>query len=95
VNSNAGGITYGAGVRCVTSPLHRVYGHSGFRQNSNGQAGWGSGYGDPPISTDFGAFPGLTTFFQAWYRDPNALNHCAGMNSTFNVTNGVVVSWNP
>jgi hypothetical protein len=95
VNSNAGGITYGAGIRCVTSPLHRVYGASGFRQNNGGSAGWGMGFGDPPISIDIGAVPGLTTFFQAWYRDPNALNHCGGMNATFNVTNGVVISWNP
>jgi hypothetical protein len=94
IHTNNGGVVYGAGIRCVTAPIHRVYGHAGFRQNSNGQANWGFGVGDPSMGADIGAIPGLTTFFQAWYRDPNALNHCPG-SATFNVSTAVVVSWNP
>jgi len=93
-NANNSGLVYGAAIRCITAPIHRVYGLSGFRQNTNGQASWGAGAGDPPMHADIGAFAGLTTFFQAWYRDPNAINHCSAP-ATFNASNAVVVFWNP
>jgi len=94
-NANAGGIIYGAGVRCVTAPIHRLYGHAGFRQTDHSwNVSWGFGAGDPSISSDIGATAGETTYFQAWYRDPNALNHCPG-TTTFNVSTAVAVFWGP
>jgi hypothetical protein len=94
-NAVFGGLVYGAGVRCVTSPIHRVFGHLGYRQCSGpGYVSWGLGT-DPGIGADIGALIGETTYFQAWYRDPNAFVPCQNLGATFNVTNAVSVTWSP
>jgi hypothetical protein len=95
-NTNATGVPYGAGVRCLASPILRVYGHNDIRLTSHtGGADWGPSAGDPMIHTAIGASVGELTFFQVWYRDPNALTHCPNSNTTFNVTAGLVVTWYP
>jgi len=95
-SANAGGIVYGAGIRCVTVPIHRMYGRSGFRLSSAQQiVSWGYGMGDPPLSVDIGATAGLTTYFQTWYRDTHAVGHCSDPSATFNITNAAAVIWTP
>ena len=47
--------------------------------------------GDVPISIATGVVAGDTRYFQVWYR--NAAAFCTV--STFNLTNGVSVSWTP
>jgi hypothetical protein len=94
-NAVFAGVVYGAGVRCVTAPIHRVYGHLGYRQaNSSGSVRWGWP-GDTQMNLDIGALIGETTYFQAWYRDPNAFVPCQNLGATFNVTNAVSVTWSP
>jgi len=94
-NATLSGVVYGAGVRCVTAPIHRVFGHIGYRQaDGGGTVYWGLP-ADPRISVDIGALSGQTTYFQAWYRDPNAFIPCNVLGATFNVTNAVSVTWSP
>jgi hypothetical protein len=94
-NTNPAGVLYGAGVRCLLSPIVRVYGSSGLRGTGGGAASWGPGAGDPPIHTAIGAVVGDVTCFQVYYRDPNAPAHCSNPNSTFNVSSGMIVTWAP
>jgi hypothetical protein len=94
-NANLHGIIYGAGIRCVTSPIVRVYGNNDIRQTtSNGDTQWGWN-NDPPLSGAIGALPGDITYFQAWYRDPNAFIYCQNTAVTFNVTNALSITWAP
>jgi hypothetical protein len=94
--ANSGGLVYGAGIRCVTVPLRRVYGRLGYRQTTSLEiVSWGYGFGDPPLSVDIGATAGLTTYFQAWYRDQQAASHCSDPSATFNITNAAAVVWTP
>jgi hypothetical protein len=96
INSSPSGTIYGAGICCLSSPIHLVYGHNGIRQieplEGSTLWGWPS---DPPISGDIGAMSGQTTCFQALYRDPYAFTYCQNPNSTFNLTNAVSVTWVP
>jgi hypothetical protein len=93
--SNPGGNIFGAGVRCVTGSLKRLY---------NGAASGGTilrpGAGDPPVSVRSAALgntilPGDTRYYFAYYRDPQASTPCGNPASTFNSTQAGSVLWGP
>lgn len=83
------GQIFGDGLRCAGGNVLRL----GTRGAVNGYVGYGAGHvGDVPISIR-GAIPvsGATRYYQGWYR--NAASFCTP--STFNLTNGVRVTWTP
>lgn len=83
--SNAGSV-FGDGRRCATGTVTRI----ATRPNSGGASSY-PGPGDASISTRGGvAAPGMRTY-QAYYRDLG--NYCTP--ATFNVTNALLVRWNP
>jgi hypothetical protein len=86
----AGGMgqTFGDGLRCIAQPTIRL----GLEATSLGFASFGHGLGDPPISVK-GMVPanGGTFYYQGWFRNP--ASYCNA--STFNLTNGLRVTWTP
>jgi hypothetical protein len=86
------GAAFGDGVRCIGGSLLRL----AVKQASGGQSHY-PGPGDPTISQRSAALgqpiaAGTQRFYQTYYRDPSLGYACLG-NSTFNVTNGVIVDW--
>lgn len=81
------GIAFGDGLRCVDGAVIRL----GTKTASGGSAAY-PGAGDPSISVR-GLVPpaGGVRHYQAWYR--NAAPFCTV--ATFNLTNGVTVTWAP
>jgi hypothetical protein len=81
------GAVFGDGLRCVAGTIRRL----GTKTNSGGASQY-PGASDAPISVR-GALPpgGGTREYQAWYR--NAAAFCTG--STFNLSNGLEVTWIP
>jgi hypothetical protein len=79
----------GDGVRCLGSPIKRFPLRNA---NASGATGYGSAYGDVPISV-YGAVPPIGGVFnyQVWYRDSAAF--CTP--ATTNLTHAVKVSWTP
>jgi hypothetical protein len=89
------GVPHGAGVRCVSTALKRLY---------TGQTSAGSlsrpGMGDPTISARCAALsvpisPGETRHYFNLYRDNQAAGPCGNTASTVNVTNGGSLTWTP
>ncbi len=83
------GSPFGDGLLCLAAPITRLKVKSAL----NGFASLGAGNaGDPPLSV-LGSItlPGTTVFYQAWYRNPDA--YCT--SATFNVSNGLKVTWTP
>jgi hypothetical protein len=89
------GIVYGAGVRCVTGDLKRLY---------TGGAAGGSitrpGAGDPNVHTRSAALgnpilAGQTRYYMTYYRDPLAAGPCGNTTSTFNDSQAGSVLWGP
>lgn len=81
------GAAFGDGLRCAGGTVIRL----GTKTNSLGASQYPT-VGDPAISVR-GLVPqaGGTRVYQAWYRNAGAF--CT--SSTFNLTNGVSVSWTP
>jgi hypothetical protein len=82
------GIVFGDGLRCAGGTIVRL----GTKLNSSGASTYGGPAGDTPVSVR-GLIPagGGTRTYQVWYR--NAAAFCT--SSTFNLTNGVEISWVP
>jgi hypothetical protein len=82
------GTVFGDGLRCAGGTIVRL----GTKLNSSGASSYGGPGGDTPISVR-GLIPagGGTRTYQVWYR--NAAAFCT--SSTFNLTNGVEISWVP
>jgi hypothetical protein len=83
------GAAFGDGLRCVSGTVIRL----GTKVSATGFASYGAGNAsDVPISIR-GAIPGAgaTRHYQSWYR--NAAAFCS--IDTFNLTNGVSVTWTP
>jgi hypothetical protein len=75
---------FGDGLRCAGGSVTRL----ATKMNAGGASQFPAG-GDPPLHVAGGvAGPGTRTY-QAWYR--NAAAFCT--NATFNLTNGVIVTW--
>jgi len=85
--SGGAGITFGDGLRCVEGSIIRL----GTKTASGGTASYPSA-GDPSVSVR-GLIPlaGGVRHYQAWYR--NAAAFCTA--ATFNLSNGVTVTWAP
>jgi hypothetical protein len=87
------GVPHGAGVRCVSTALKRLY---------TGQAIGGTlskpGVGDPSITTRSAALsvpilPGQTRHYFNLYRDNQAATPCGNTASTVNTTNSYSIQW--
>lgn len=76
---------FGDGLRCAGGQLTRL----GVKAASSGSASY-PGAGDLPVSVRGSVPPsGATYAYQVYYRDP--ANFCGGL--TYNITNGLLVSW--
>jgi hypothetical protein len=78
------GIAFGDGLRCAGGSIIRL----GTKSNAGGGSSYPVG-GDQPISVRGLNAPGSVRTYQAWYR--NAAVFCTA--STFNLTNGLSISW--
>ena len=84
-NGGLGG-PFGDGLRCASGTVVRI----ANRTNTSGFSRYPT-TGEPPISTLGGVGVGDTRHYQVWYRDAAAW--CTG--ATWNLTNGLSVSWGP
>jgi hypothetical protein len=87
------GLAHGAGVRCVTATLKRLY-------IGNASAGAISrpGMGDASVSARATAVgdpisAGQNRHYFTIYRDPNAAGPCGNTASTVNLTNAGTINW--
>jgi len=89
------GVPHGAGIRCVTTGLKRLY---------TGAASAGAiarpAAGDPSVSVRSAAVgasisPGNTRHYFNLYRDPLAAGPCGNTTSTVNLTNSISGTWTP
>lgn len=78
------GLVFGDGLRCASGTLVRLATKSAV----NGQVSYPAGNEQGIAARGHVSLPGTRTY-QVWYR--NAANYCSA--STFNLTNGVMVSW--
>ena len=85
----ASGAVFGDGLLCLTAPITRL--KTKFALNGFASLGAGNA-GDLPLSV-LGSItlPGTAAFYQAWYRNPES--YCTA--DTFNVSNGLKVTWTP
>jgi hypothetical protein len=80
------GVVFGDGLRCAGGAIVRL----GTQSNAGGSSQYPAA-GDPPVSVrGLVSLPGTRTY-QVWYR--NAASFCTA--ATFNLTNGLSVSWEP
>jgi hypothetical protein len=78
------GIVFGDGLRCVGGTIRRL----GLAMNAGGSSSH-PGPGDPSISMRGLDAAGDARVYQVWYR--NAASYCTA--STFNLTNGITLTW--
>jgi hypothetical protein len=86
VLAGGNGAVFGDGIRCAGGTVIRL----GTKANSGGASQYPVG-ADLPVSVRGMCTPGVTRIYQVWYR--NAAVFCTV--STFNLTNGSSVTWNP
>jgi hypothetical protein len=85
-HSGGAGTAFGDGKRCAGGTVTRL----GTQQNVGGASQYPAA-GDPSVSVRGGVTaPGVRTY-QAWYR--NAASFCTP--ATFNLSNGIEISWGP
>jgi hypothetical protein len=84
VGGGAGGV-FGDGIRCAGGSVIRL----GTKTNAGGTSQYPSG--SQPVSVKGGCAAGDVRNYQAWYRNAGAF--CTV--STFNLTNGVQIVWEP
>jgi hypothetical protein len=80
------GVAFGDGLRCAGGTIIRL----GIAQNSGGVSQYPVA-GQPAVSVRGMDAPGDARTYQAWFR--NAASFCTP--STFNLTNGVALTWAP
>ncbi len=80
------GLAFGDGLRCCGGSIVRI----GTKSNAGGASSY-PGIGDPTVALRGGISAPGVRYYQVWYR--NAANFCAPQ--TFNLTNGLVVTWSP
>jgi hypothetical protein len=80
------GAVFGDGLRCASGTVIRL----GTKTNANGASSY-PGAGNAPISVKGANSAGDVRDYQAWYR--NAATFCTP--STFNLTNGLEITWLP
>jgi len=87
------GIPFGDGIRCANGTLKRLY-----TKNASGGVASAPGMGDPSITARSAAAgdpipSGATRYYQTYYRDPSLTFCAAPLGSTFNITNGLRITW--
>jgi hypothetical protein len=85
VGAGAGAV-FGDGLRCVMGTVIRLH----IETASGGVATYPHA-GEPPVSVAGSAPPNLSRLYQVWYR--NAAPFCT--SSTFNLSQGLSVPWQP
>ncbi len=85
--SGGSGAPFGDGLRCAGGTLVRL----GTKTNVGGASAYPQGVGDAAISVRGMNSAGDVRDYQAWYR--NIAAFCTG--DTFNLTNGVELTWTP
>jgi hypothetical protein len=80
------GVVFGDGLRCAAGSVIRL----GTKINVSGSSAY-PGAGDPSVSVKGADSAGDVRQYQVWYR--NAAAFCTP--STFNLTNGLEVTWTP
>ncbi|MBK7641442.1 MAG: hypothetical protein IPJ19_00085 [Planctomycetes bacterium] len=95
-SSNATGVVFGQGVRCVTGVLKRLYTKTAVGGSITAP---NLGGGDPSIPARSAALgdvigAGTTRWYAVYYRDPIVLGGCVA-TSTYNITNTAQVVWQP
>jgi hypothetical protein len=80
------GAVFGDGLRCVSGSIIRL----GTKANASGGSSYPSG-AELPVSVRGACLPGDTRHYQIWYR--NSAAFCSV--STFNLSNGYTVVWQP
>jgi spore coat protein A len=93
--SSPTGFHFGAGVRCVSGTLKRLY--SGNASNGSISRPLGS---DPKVHVRSAALgdplsAGSVRYYFTYYRDPGATVPCGNPGSTFNSGNAGTVTWGP
>jgi probable HAF family extracellular repeat protein len=91
--ASASGIVFGDGVRCAAGHLLRL-----ASKNAAGGTVQYPGPSDPSITARLAAlgFPipsGATRYYQTYYRDPSTTFCPAPPGDTFNISNGVAITW--
>jgi hypothetical protein len=91
--SQLGPVFFGDGLRCVGGILKRLYIH-----NAIGGALSVPQAGELSISARSAQLldpiaPGSTRYYQVYYRDPSPTFCPAPQGHTFNVTNGLAITW--
>lgn len=84
---------YADGLRCVGGALKRLY-----SKNAVGGTIVAPATGEPSVSAQSAAkgdplSPGMTRYYQVYYRDPEPTFCAAPLGGTFNVSNGIVLNW--
>jgi hypothetical protein len=86
MSASGAGSVFGDGLRCAGGSVTRI----GAKLNVAGTSHFPDA-GDPLLSVRGGCSAGDVRTYQVWYR--NAAPFCTP--STFNLTNGVQVTWGP
>jgi hypothetical protein len=91
---NAGGATFGQGVRCIAGSVKRLY-----VKTASGGSIRAPSPSDPRVHARSAALgdpiaPGTHRFYGVYYRDPQVLGGCAPA-STFNFTQQLDLLWSP
>ena len=94
-SSSSTGLVFGAGVRCLSGSLKRLY----TGPASAGAISRPTG-ADPSIhvrSASLGdpLFPGSRRYYMTYYRDPDASGPCSNAASTFNSSTANHITWSP
>lgn len=89
----AGGVAFGAGVRCVGGALKRLY-----AGNAAGGAISRPGGADLDVHTRSAALgdvilPGQARYYMTYYRDPAAAGPCGSAAATFNSGQALMIAW--
>ena len=92
-NTVASGVPFGDGVRCVASPLVRLY-----VKHAAGGVAVAPVAGDPSITARSAALgdpiaPGSVRTYQVYYRDPSLAFCPAPQGATFNASSGLAIRW--
>jgi hypothetical protein len=93
--SSATGLVYGAGVRCVTGTLKRLYTGGATGGSITRPSG-----ADPSVHVRSAALgdpisAGQARYYMTYYRDPNAAGPCGNTASTFNDSQAGSITWAP
>jgi plastocyanin len=93
VGQDTNGLLFGDGLRCANGNLKRL-----FVKSASGGVASAPGMGDLSITARSAAAgdpiaSGSTRYYQTYYRDPEPTFCPAPIGNTFNITNGLFITW--